>query len=506
MREITLYIETPDGRQTVALEGEITIGRTPLAKIVAADASLSRVHATFWREDETVWLADENSTNGTYVNGERISGERRLNDGDEVQLGFDTRVYFERVPSSKFQVPSQKTDVAKSEAKIPAAASPKSVPKSQIANRKSQIPLVPLIAGISAFVIIFFTVIAILIARSFDGGNANGNPSPTPVVINSSLVIPKRVVDPLGGEDPEDLDDLIALFEVEEKELKAEDIGEVKSVSVEDTAKPSELNVSVAFWQQQKNLAFAPRSESVGIAPAGMFVPPQLRGDGVVKQKAKLAQMMREGYQQPMDFADLARKRLNKDLVELPMASDSFFLDVGGSATEAEFTEFSFERRDQPVMPGSPKHQALQTLANDFDGQKYDLNNGRDRRQMRIRLLRMFHPKARPILKELADAYFQKFKKPLRVTSLTRSMDYQISLNRTNANSFMVRGPGSLPPHTSGCAFDLARKHMTADEQNFVMNKLAEMEDRGVLDALIEYNVNACFHVFIYPDGKAPGK
>ena len=67
-----------------------------------------------------------------------------------------------------------------------------------------------------------------------------------------------------------------------------------------------------------------------------------------------------------------------------------------------------------------------------------------------------------------------------------------------------VRGEGSLPPHTSGCAFDLARKHMPAEEQNFVMAKLAEMENAGKLDALIEYGANACFHVFIYSDGRPP--
>jgi hypothetical protein len=36
------------------------------------------------------------------------------------------------------------------------------------------------------------------------------------------------------------------------------------------------------------------------------------------------------------------------------------------------------------------------------------------------------------------------------------------------------------------------------------MAKLAEMERDGKLDALIEYGVNACFHVFIYHDGNPP--
>jgi hypothetical protein len=188
----------------------------------------------------------------------------------------------------------------------------------------------------------------------------------------------------------------------------------------------------------------------------------------------------------------------------MPMATQSFYLDVGGSASDGPFQSFTFQDGDADIPAGSPKYQTLSQLAANFAGQKYDLNNAADRKQMRIRLLRMFNPRAKPILQEVADAYFKKFGRPLRVTSLTRSIDYQISLNATNANSFKVRGEGSLPPHTSGCAFDLARKHMTAEEQNFVMQKLAEMEHANKLDALIEYGVNACFHIFIYFDGNPP--
>jgi hypothetical protein len=233
-------------------------------------------------------------------------------------------------------------------------------------------------------------------------------------------------------------------------------------------------------------------------------VPKELFGDGVIKQKMKLSEMKASGYHQPLDFAELAEKRLKHDLIEMPMASQSFYLDVGGSASDGPFQAFSFQDGDADIQQGSPKYQTLLQLASNFAGQKYDLNNPTDRKQMRIRLLRMFNPKAKPILQELADAYFKKFGRPLRVTSLTRSIDYQISLNATNVNSFKVRGEGSLPPHTSGCAFDLARKHMTAEEQNFVMQKLSEMERANKLDALIEYGVNACFHIFIYFDGNPP--
>ena len=214
--------------------------------------------------------------------------------------------------------------------------------------------------------------------------------------------------------------------------------------------------------------------------------------------------MNRSGYRQPMDFADLAEKRMSGELMEMPMATESFYLDVGGSAQDIGFESFSFKDGKQKIVPGHPKFDTLKRLADNFAGQKFDLENAADRKQMRRRLLRMFQPRARHILKELADHYFQRFGRPLRVTSLTRSMDYQMLLNQGNANSFKVRGEGSLPPHTSGCAFDLARKHMTIEEQNYLMQKLAEMERADKLDALIEYGVNACFHVFIYHDGVAP--
>lgn len=477
LERMKLHVNSADGQvKSFDLEEELTFGRGSIAKVmITDDPSVSRLHATVWKENGNVWIVDENSTNGTYVNGKRIFGPTKITENDEIRLGFHTFISLETGNLKDTKIPSRQT--------------PNQNPKLE------KPPLILAIAVLLTFFIVFSALLAILIARQYEK-KAN-TPSLT---IKEGLKIPIRVIDPLGGEDPEDLDDLIASWEVEEKELRAEDLSEITGVSADS----SELNVSIAFWQRQRQLALAPRMGLTGIFPPGLQVPAELFGDGVAKQKAKLAQMLRAGYQQPMDFADLAKKKLNRELVELPMATESYFLDVGGSATEEPFTAFSFEAGDTLLMPGMPKYEILKKLAENFDGQRYDLNNPRDRKQMRIRLLRMFHPKAKPVLKEIANAYFQKFGKPLRVTSLTRSMDYQIALNRINPNSFKVKGAGSLPPHTSGCAFDLARKHMTAEEQNFLMQKLAEMERRGLIDALIEYNQNACFHIFVYPDGKSP--
>ena len=109
-------------------------------------------------------------------------------------------------------------------------------------------------------------------------------------------------------------------------------------------------------------------------------------------------------------------------------------------------------------------------------------------------------PSALKILNELGSAYFQKFGRPLKVTSLTRSLEYQFELTKSNSNAFK----GATPPHTTGCTFDLAYLHMTAEEQNFVMAKLAEFESRGSSDSLREVGAAPCIHTCVYPDGKPP--
>lgn len=500
MKKITLRIENPFERESVALEDEVSIGRTDAAQIVLSDAGLSRKNTTFFRDGEAVFVVDENSLNGTFVNGKRIAGAPvEVFAGDVITLGSETRIVIESDAATRGHGDAVK-EVTKTEDRKPKAKNAN--PKPQIPNPKSNNALLLLAIG-STVLILAFGGAALLIADRFGGGNGtNSSVNPTAQAVKV-VRIPVRVIDPLGGEDPDDLDDIVASWEFEEKEL---DVATVKDVTVTEenaTKEEEELVVSAAELAEAKRKAFEPRSKPGGISPPGLNVPPELRGDGVIKQKAKLGQMLKRTppYQQPMDFADLAQKRLNKELIEMPMATKSYYLEVGGSATESPFTAFSFQTNDTPIFQGSPKYQSLLQLSQKFG---VSLDNPTDRKEIRRRLLRMFNQRAKPVLQELAKAYYEKFNRPLRVTSLTRSIDYQISLNKTNANSFPVRGEGSLPPHTSGCAFDLARKHMDVDEQNFVMAELARMERERRLDALIEYGVNACFHVFIYDDGIAP--
>jgi putative nucleotidyltransferase with HDIG domain len=63
-------------------------GRLGTLEIVLDDSSVSRRHAELRLVDSTWWVRDQDSTNGTYVNGVRLgNGERQLHSRDIVQFG-----------------------------------------------------------------------------------------------------------------------------------------------------------------------------------------------------------------------------------------------------------------------------------------------------------------------------------------------------------------------------------------------------------------------------------
>src|SRR5262245_8013092 len=69
-------------------ENLLRAGRLGTLEIVLDDGSVSRRHAEVRRTDNGWWVRDLESTNGTYVNGVRLSnGERQLHSRDIVQFG-----------------------------------------------------------------------------------------------------------------------------------------------------------------------------------------------------------------------------------------------------------------------------------------------------------------------------------------------------------------------------------------------------------------------------------
>jgi pSer/pThr/pTyr-binding forkhead associated (FHA) protein len=75
-----------------------TVGRHPEADIFLDDVTVSRRHAEFLRSGIQFEVKDLGSLNGTYLDGNRISGTAQLHDGAEVQVGkFRLTFYASRV-------------------------------------------------------------------------------------------------------------------------------------------------------------------------------------------------------------------------------------------------------------------------------------------------------------------------------------------------------------------------------------------------------------------------
>ena len=94
MIDVRLTYSTDDGPQEVPVhDGRVSFGRGGDADHRIDDDGLSRLHATVYQEGERVWITDENSTNGTFVNGERVPlNGTPLNDGDIVRIGNHTNL------------------------------------------------------------------------------------------------------------------------------------------------------------------------------------------------------------------------------------------------------------------------------------------------------------------------------------------------------------------------------------------------------------------------------
>lgn len=78
------------------LEGDqITIGRDSVNEIVINDAEISRRHARLTFQGGKYVLEDLGSTNGTFVNGQRLAGPRVLKAGEVVSFGEQIVMVFE---------------------------------------------------------------------------------------------------------------------------------------------------------------------------------------------------------------------------------------------------------------------------------------------------------------------------------------------------------------------------------------------------------------------------
>ncbi|HJS24869.1 MAG TPA: DUF5715 family protein [Pyrinomonadaceae bacterium] len=145
------------------------------------------------------------------------------------------------------------------------------------------------------------------------------------------------------------------------------------------------------------------------------------------------------------------------------------------------------------------EYESLQTLARNFNGRSYNLDNPSERLALKINMLSSLRPQALKIMEEVAAAYQRQFDRPLPVSSLVRPEQYQRALRRVNRNAVTI----DSPPHSTGLAFDIDYRYMSVAEQNFVMSELARIKSQGRIEVIRERNAN--YHVFAFINGSRPG-
>jgi pSer/pThr/pTyr-binding forkhead associated (FHA) protein len=82
-------VEPPEGAgRLYPLGEEVTVGRAPGCGVVLTDDTyVSQLHARIYSQDGDLLVEDLGSTNGTYVNRERLNGSTRIKKGDRLQIG-----------------------------------------------------------------------------------------------------------------------------------------------------------------------------------------------------------------------------------------------------------------------------------------------------------------------------------------------------------------------------------------------------------------------------------
>jgi hypothetical protein len=93
-----LYRDGEDRQRLFSFERDMvqaSVGRRETAELVLDwDDQVSRLHAQFERVEQDWTVVDDGlSRNGTFVNGERLSGRRRLSDGDSLRFGATTMIF-----------------------------------------------------------------------------------------------------------------------------------------------------------------------------------------------------------------------------------------------------------------------------------------------------------------------------------------------------------------------------------------------------------------------------
>jgi len=129
----------PTPGATFMLEGDqLNIGRDSTNEITINDAEVSRRHARLTFQGGKYVLEDLGSTNGTFVNGQRLAGPRVLKAGEVVSFGEQIVLVFEVTTNDPGA-----TMVSPRAAAVPSVSRPASPPPPPPADYVGSVPASP---------------------------------------------------------------------------------------------------------------------------------------------------------------------------------------------------------------------------------------------------------------------------------------------------------------------------------------------------------------------------
>ncbi len=94
--QLTMRSGPTPGKTYPIDQEELILGRDLANEIAISDPEVSRRHARFFVKNDNIHVEDLGSTNGTFLNGERISSPQQLRFGDVLTLGESIVLVFEK--------------------------------------------------------------------------------------------------------------------------------------------------------------------------------------------------------------------------------------------------------------------------------------------------------------------------------------------------------------------------------------------------------------------------
>ena len=97
-------------------------------------------------------------------------------------------------------------------------------------------------------------------------------------------------------------------------------------------------------------------------------------------------------------------------------------------------------------------------------------------------------------LQRLSEQFYKKFEDRLKVTSLTRSYEFQRELRHKNINATLPE----KSPHVRGAGIDISYESMNRQQRKWMRDTLVELETKaGVLEATEEM-AQSTFHIMVF--------